>query len=142
MLDPARLVFIGDTAVSTNMVRLRGRAPRANRVIGAVPRGASETLTFVGALRHALCRTIRSFVPQLSAQEYANYFRHAGYANAASIPLQPIETIYSGPSRSSYKLEQVDGRRAHKPCRTPRHPNPRLVARHTRRVVYPRGQSA
>ncbi len=28
MLDPARLVFIDETAVSTNMVRLRGRAPR------------------------------------------------------------------------------------------------------------------
>jgi len=29
MLDPAKLVFIDETAVSTNMVRLRGRAPRA-----------------------------------------------------------------------------------------------------------------
>ena len=28
MFDPARLVFIDETAVSTNMVRLRGRAPR------------------------------------------------------------------------------------------------------------------
>jgi hypothetical protein len=27
MLDPARLVFIYETAVSTNMVRLRGQAP-------------------------------------------------------------------------------------------------------------------
>ena len=36
MLDPARLVFIDETAVSTNMVRLRGgRAPRGVRVIGA-----------------------------------------------------------------------------------------------------------
>ena len=34
MLDPARLVFIDETAVSTNMVRLRGRAPRGVRVIG------------------------------------------------------------------------------------------------------------
>jgi len=52
MLDPVRLVFIDETAVSTNMVRLRGRAPRGNRVIGAVPLGTWETLTFVGALRH------------------------------------------------------------------------------------------
>jgi transposase len=28
-----------------------------------------------------LYRTIRSFVPQLSAQECTNYFRHAGYAS-------------------------------------------------------------
>jgi transposase len=174
MLDPARLVFIDETAVSTNMVRLRGRAPRGVRLIGHVPLGEWKTITFVAALRHnkmtapmvvdgpmtgemflayveqclvptlrrndivvmdnfrshkvagvqeaieraratvhylpkyspdlnpielpyskfktllrkvaartvpGLYRAIRSFVPQLSAQECANYFRHAGYAS-------------------------------------------------------------
>ena len=52
MLDPARLVFIDETAVSTNMVRLRGRAPRGARLIDRVPLGRWETLTFVAALRH------------------------------------------------------------------------------------------
>ena len=52
MLDPARLVFIDETAVSTNLVRLRGRAPRGERVIGSIPLGAWETITFVAALRH------------------------------------------------------------------------------------------
>ena len=52
MLDPARLVFIDETAVSTNMVRLRGRAPRGVRLIGRVPLGRWETITFVAALRH------------------------------------------------------------------------------------------
>ena len=52
MLDPARLVFIDETAVSTNMVRLRGRAPCGVWVIGAVPLGRWETITFVAALRH------------------------------------------------------------------------------------------
>lgn len=50
-LDPARLVFIDETAVSTNLVRLRGRAPRGIRLVGSVPLGAWKTLTFVGALR-------------------------------------------------------------------------------------------
>jgi transposase len=174
MLDPARLVFIDETAVSTNLVRLRGWAPRGVRVIGAVPLGTWETITFVAALRHnemtapmviegamtgemfrayveqclaptlrrndivamdncrihlgpaireaiekahatlrylpkyspdlnpielayskfktflrkvaartvpGLTRAIRSFIPQLSRQECANYFRHAGYAS-------------------------------------------------------------
>ena len=173
MLDPARLVFIDETAVSTNLVRLRGRAPRGDRVIGSVPLGAWETITFVASLRHnkmtapmvvegamtgemflayieqclvptlkrndivvmdncasiwrpafgrrsrkrgrhfAICRStrptsiqsrcltansrhscarspcelfrasiaIRSFIAQLSPQECANYFRHAGYAS-------------------------------------------------------------
>jgi transposase len=174
MFDPARLVFIDETAVSTNMVRLRGRAPRGIRVIGQVPLGKWTTITFVAALRHdkmtapmvvdgpmtgemflayveqclvptlkrndivvmdnlrahkvpgiqeaiekaratlrylpkyspdlnpiemsyskfkallrkvaartvpGLYRTIRSFLPQLGAQECANYFRHAGYVS-------------------------------------------------------------
>jgi transposase len=174
MLDPARLVFIDETAVSTNMARLRGRAPRGVRLIGRVPLGEWKTITFVAALRHnkmtapmvvdgpmtgemflayveqclvptlkrndivvmdnfqvhkvagvreaiekaratlrylpkyspdlnpiempyskfktflrkaaertvpGLYRKIRSFVPQLGAQECANYFRHAGYAS-------------------------------------------------------------
>jgi len=45
MLDPARLVFIDETAVSTNLVRLNGRAPRGERVIGSVPLGTWQTIT-------------------------------------------------------------------------------------------------
>jgi transposase len=52
MLNPARLVFIDETAVSTNMARLRGRAPRGARLIGRVPHGYWKTITFVAALRH------------------------------------------------------------------------------------------
>jgi transposase len=52
MLDPTRLVFIDETAVSTNMVRLRGRGPRGREVIGRVPHGCWKTITFVAALRH------------------------------------------------------------------------------------------
>ena len=52
MLDPARLVFIDETAVSTNLVRLKGRAQRGVRLIGRVPLGQWKTITFVAALRH------------------------------------------------------------------------------------------
>jgi transposase len=45
-------VFIDETAVSTNMVRLRERAPRGVRLIGRVPLGEWKTITFVAALRH------------------------------------------------------------------------------------------
>jgi transposase len=52
LLDPARLVFLDETAVTTSMVRLRGRAPRGKRVIGRVPLGAWKTITFIAAMRH------------------------------------------------------------------------------------------
>ena len=42
MLDSARLEFVDETAVSINMVRINGRAPRGERVIGSVPLGAWE----------------------------------------------------------------------------------------------------
>ena len=40
LLDPARLVFIDETATSTSLVRLRGRCPRGERLVGSVPHGA------------------------------------------------------------------------------------------------------
>ena len=52
LLDPVRLVFIDETAVTTNMVRLNGRSPRGVDLIGHVPYGEWKTITFVAALRH------------------------------------------------------------------------------------------
>jgi len=51
MFEPARLVFIDETWTSTAMVRLRGRAPRGDRLVDYAPHGAWKTVTFVGGLR-------------------------------------------------------------------------------------------
>ena len=51
MFDPARLVFIDETCTNTAMVRLRGRAPRGERLVGYAPHGHRKTITFVGGLR-------------------------------------------------------------------------------------------
>jgi len=51
MFDPARLVFIDETSTNTAMVRLRGRAPRGERLVDYAPHGAWKTVTFVGGLR-------------------------------------------------------------------------------------------
>lgn len=51
MFDTARLVFIDETATSTNMVRLRGRCPRGMRLIDHVPHGHWKMITFVAGLR-------------------------------------------------------------------------------------------
>jgi transposase len=52
MFDPARLVFLDETAASTKMVRLSGRCPRGTRLIGHVPHGHWKTITFVAGLRN------------------------------------------------------------------------------------------
>ena len=51
-LDPKRLVFIDETWATTNMARSRGRSPRGQRCVAAVPHGHWKTTTFVGGLRH------------------------------------------------------------------------------------------
>lgn len=48
-LEPARLVFIDETSVTTKMVRLYGRAPLGERLVAKVPHGHWKTLTLVAA---------------------------------------------------------------------------------------------
>src|SRR3954469_25904515 len=50
-VTPARLVFIDETGASTNMARLRGRAPKGERRRAGIPRGHWKTTTFVAGLR-------------------------------------------------------------------------------------------
>jgi transposase len=45
------LIFIDETGTATNMARLRGRAPRGERLVGKVPHGHWKTTTFVAGLR-------------------------------------------------------------------------------------------
>lgn len=51
-LDPTKLVFIDETWAKTNMTRLRGRAPRGQRLIEKVPHGHWKTTTLIAALDH------------------------------------------------------------------------------------------
>jgi transposase len=50
-LDPAKLIFIDETWIKTNMTRPMGRAERGKRVMGAVPHGRWRTTTFLAGLR-------------------------------------------------------------------------------------------
>jgi len=51
-IDPARLVFIDETWMKTNMAPLRGWAPCGERLLAKVPYGHWNTMTFIAALRH------------------------------------------------------------------------------------------
>jgi transposase len=50
-LDPARLVFLDETAVQNNLTRLWGRAPVGERCVDLVPFGRFTTSTLVAAMR-------------------------------------------------------------------------------------------
>ena len=49
--DPAHLVFLDETGVTTNLLRRYGRAARGARVYDDAPVGRWETSTFLAALR-------------------------------------------------------------------------------------------
>lgn len=49
--QPARLVFIDETSVKTNMTPLRGRSPRGKRLRADAPFGKWHTQTFIAGLR-------------------------------------------------------------------------------------------
>jgi transposase len=50
-LDPAALVFAGETWASTDLARRTGRSPRGRRLVCPVPHGHWRAATFVAALR-------------------------------------------------------------------------------------------
>lgn len=73
MLDPARLVFIDETAVTTNMVRAWGRSPRGVELIGRLPQGHWQTLTFVAGLRHDKMVAPMVFEGAMNAEMFLAY---------------------------------------------------------------------
>ncbi|HYL93990.1 MAG TPA: IS630 family transposase [Alphaproteobacteria bacterium] len=50
-IDPARLIFLDESGVTTEMTRRYGRAPRGERVGEGTPAGHWRTLTVLGAMR-------------------------------------------------------------------------------------------
>jgi len=60
-LDPARLVFIDESAAKTNLTRLRGRAPKGERLVCHTPHGHWRTTTMISSVRldgTSACMTI------------------------------------------------------------------------------------
>ena len=49
-IDPAHFVFVDESGVTRSMTRRYGRAPKGERVPGAVPLGHWEVTTLIGAL--------------------------------------------------------------------------------------------
>lgn len=74
-LDPKRLVFIDETWVKTNMVRLRGRAPRGQRLREKVPHGHWNTMTFIAALRSDRIEAPCLLDQPVNAKSFLQYIR-------------------------------------------------------------------
>ena len=71
--DASRLVFIDETAISTNMARSHGRSPRGKRLIGRIPLGAWKTTTFVAALRQGGLGAPAAFEGAMNGETFTAY---------------------------------------------------------------------
>ena len=105
MLDPARLVFIDETATSTNMVRLRGRCPRGERLVASVP------LPFFLALAHSFAAAgcpnygLAASSPRQGMNEL-EFMTSDGEVLAISIPRTEAHVIrYSSPFGNRHRVE-------------------------------------
>ncbi len=61
-LDPARLIFIDESAAKTNLTRRRGRAPKGERLVCHAPHGHWRTTTTISSVRlngTSACMTIK-----------------------------------------------------------------------------------
>src|ERR1700687_606254 len=75
MFDPARVVFLDETAANTKMVRLSGRCARGERLIGRVPQGHWKTITFVAALRRNGMRASRTIDGPMTGKKFLAYVK-------------------------------------------------------------------
>jgi hypothetical protein len=73
MFDPARLMFIDRTSANTKMVRLYGRCARGERLVGHVPQGHWETITFVAALRRRGMRAAQTIDGAMTGKKFLAY---------------------------------------------------------------------
>ncbi len=75
-IHPTKLVFLDESGAKTNMTRLRGRAPRGERVYGTAPHGHWYTTTMISSIRSdgtTACMTIEG---PTTVDVFRAYVRH------------------------------------------------------------------
>jgi transposase len=75
--DPARLVFIDETAISTKMARTHGRCASGARLIGRVPLCNWKTTSFIAALRQGGLTAPAAFDGAMTGVSFVAYVEQA-----------------------------------------------------------------
>lgn len=97
--NPENLVFIDETWAKTNMTRLRGRAPRGERLVDYVPHGHWKTTTFLAALRNT------GLTAPLVVDGAINGEIFLAYVRLHLVPTLKANDIVIMDNLSSHKLE-------------------------------------
>src|SRR5437870_12438773 len=104
MFDPARLVFVDETAANTKMVRLSGRCPRGERLIGRVPQGHWKTITFVAALRR---NGMRAPCTVDGSMNGAKFLAYVGRCLASTLKRRVIVMIDNLPAHKAAGIHEA-----------------------------------
>jgi hypothetical protein len=101
MFDPARLVSVDETAANTKMLRLSGRCPRGERLIGRVPQGHWKTITFVAALRRNGMRAPCTVDGSMSGSKFLAYVQQCLAPTRRDLSVADTATFKSRPLGNS-----------------------------------------
>jgi transposase len=101
LLDPARLVFIDETAATTNMARRRGRAAAGERVVDPTPFGHWKVTTFVSALRSS------GLTAAMTVDGAMNGDMFVAYVEQVLVPELRVGDVVVMDNLSSHKRAQV-----------------------------------
>ena len=74
-VDPGRFVFLDEIGANTALTRLRGRAPRGERLVEDVPQGQWQTTTLISAVRLAGVVASLVFAGATDAAAFLTYVR-------------------------------------------------------------------
>lgn len=103
-LDPARLVFIDETAANTKMVRVYGRCARGERLVGHVPQGHWKTITFVAALRHNGMKAPSIVSGPMNGKKFLSYVKRR---LAPTLKSRDIVTIDNLPAHKAAGIRET-----------------------------------
>ena len=100
-IAPEKLIFLDESGVTTQMTRLRGRAPRGRRIAEATPQGHWQVLTTLGAL------AVRGIVGAMTVEAATDGEVFLAYLEHVLCPqLQPGDVVVMD-NLSAHKVEGV-----------------------------------
>ncbi len=110
-LDPARLVFIDETWVKTNMAPLRGWGRRGQRLRAYAPYGHWKTLTFIAALRQEGIEAPVVFDGPINGEMFLAYLEQALVPILRPGDIVILDNLGSHKSKAARRLVRAAGAR-------------------------------
>lgn len=108
-----RLIFIDETWAKTNMTRLRGRAPRGQRVVGRIPHGHWKTTTLIAALGVGGVRCSTVVDGAVNAAVFESFVEHVLVPQLRAGDVVVMDNLSSHKGRRVRELIEAAGARLH-----------------------------